>query len=248
MAILRATAVLNKKSGVARDAARNVWHFSLPGPFSDTQVGQVGTALGAFYTGRQTFLGNSLAGTALAHRIELADVNEGGAGESDDVISPLRGTTTFTITPDTSDPLPNEVAACLSFSGDLSGVLEEDGLIRPRARRRGRVFLGPLASTVNQPVNTTNREPMVSDAFKENVLDGYDLLLNALIGVDTNLRHIIYSRTEAVGRVVTRAWVNDEFDTVRRRGTRPRDRMERAVVQGATITPRDGVEIPYVAV
>lgn len=248
MAILRATAVLNKRTGVPKDAARNVWHFSLPSVFTDAQVGQVGTQLALFYQGFVSYLSASLTDVANGHRIELADVTPGNPGEQDDVVSKLRGTTNFGLgIGTTSLPLPNQVGITFSFRGDVAGVPEEQGLSRPASSRRGRVTLGPVNVSVINRRSTTTQEPEVIDDVKEAILDSYDALTTALATIDPLLRHVVYSRTLAQGFTVVSASVDNQFDTVRRRKVPPSDKFVRTITQGAAQAARAGTEVPVLA-
>lgn len=244
MSIMRATVVLNKKSGVPKDAARNVWHFF--SPTADlAAVNFIGSALAGFYTNFQLSLSPAIAHTANAHRIEVAEVIEGGPGEGDDVVSSLIGTYLFGTTGvDTTatNVLPNEVACVLSFRGDIAGVPEENGLLRPRSRRRGRVYLGPLKpNTVG--VAPTTMEPRFTTAFRESVLDAYDALTSSLASSDAALRHTVYSRADGENRIVAQVSVDSEPDVVRRRGRKPELRTARSVTQGLPVGSRDGAEV-----
>jgi len=119
------------------------------------------------------------------------------------------GTSTFTLGAAASGAgLPSEVALCLSFQGaKISG--------QDQARRRGRVYIGPLGST-----KTTS----VSGDLRPN-----NALINELVGAGTFLSTVtftsglewcVYSRTGNQFVPVTSGWVDDAFDTQRRRGKR----------------------------
>jgi hypothetical protein len=161
---------------------------------------------------------------------------------SDDVASALIGTRAFSITPGQAFSLPNECASTLSFRGDIEGFPEEFGLTRPRARRRGRVFIGPLNMNTVAGIAPAN-EPVFSLTSRELMLDGYDLLTTAIAASSVNLRHGVYSRTNADIVAVTQISCDGEFDTMRSRGKRPSIRMSRPVVQGAAVAPRSGTDV-----
>jgi len=101
-------------------------------------------------------------------------------------------------------PLPPEVSLCLSFQAlKLSG--------QPQARRRGRVYLGPLRQ---DRVGTDGRP---TAGLLTSALDAGTALLassdaSALWSWD------IWSTVGAAGVLVDNGWCDNEFDTQRRRG------------------------------
>jgi hypothetical protein len=242
MPILRGTAIIARASGINEDASVNVWHFETIGIPSAADLQAVGDGLVAFYANIQSLFPSNVSNAALAHRIEIAQVTPGATGAADDTVSALLGTRAFSITPGASFSLPNEVASCLSFRGDIAGVPEESGLTRPRSRRRGRVFIGPLNSNTLAGIAPAN-EPLFSLTSREVMLDGYDFLTTALAGTSANLRHGVYSRVNADIVPVTQVSVDGEYDTMRSRGKRPSIRMSRPVIQGAPVAARSGTDV-----
>lgn len=101
------------------------------------------------------------------------------------------------------DSLPSEVALCLSFQAERIGGL-------PQARRQGRVYLGPIDVSSN-----TNGRPTAT-------------LVNAIAGAAAVLKDDIeaigatfwdvYSTVNGTGAHVSTGWVDNAFDTQRRRG------------------------------
>lgn len=110
--------------------------------------------------------------------------------------------------------LPNEVAAVLSFHATLVGTVEEGpGGTRPRARRRGRIYFGPLGAGA---LDMADPNPRLNADFLTvlrtaggNLRDG-----SALEGTPW----CVWSRVDEELRVVTGGWTDDEPDTQRRRG------------------------------
>jgi hypothetical protein len=242
MPILRGTAIIEKVSGIDADASVNVWHFETVLEPSPADIQAVGDGLIAFYQGAQSLFPNNVASGVDAHRIEIARVLPGAAGEADDTVSALIGTRIFQMQTGAAFSLPNEVAACLSFRASIDGFAEESGLIRPRARRRGRVFIGPLDLDTLAAI-APNNEPRFSVTSRETMLDAYDALTTATAAASANLRHGVYSRTNGDIEPVVQVSVDSEFDTMRSRGRRPENRMSRAVTQGAAQAPRAGTEV-----
>jgi hypothetical protein len=220
MATLRATVILPKLSGKNEDACRNVWHFSTGGAIGAADTTAVGDGLVAFYQGISQLIASSVPRSGSASRIEFAEVTRGGAGASDDVVSSLIGTRTFGLTTAGSGTidLPAECAIALSFRGDVAGLQEEAGLIRPKSRRRGRVFLGPLVALTSAKEAVTNRANVGNDE-RTLIVNSYLFnLLEAINGPARVVHHIVYSPTSNQVTPVTLVHVDDAFDTIRSRG------------------------------
>lgn len=103
----------------------------------------------------------------------------------------------------TTSSLPSEVAICLSFQGERVGG-------QPQARRQGRIYIGPLRTTVNvsgRP-GSAFRATMASAAA--NFKDAIEAIPDA--------SWVVYSTVNQSSTVVTNGWIDDAFDTQRRRG------------------------------
>lgn len=105
-------------------------------------------------------------------------------------------------------PLPLEVAVCVSFTGETSS---QPGV--PVASRRGRVYIGPLQSNA---IDTS------VDGFP-NPSSG---IMTALAGAASRLAALggpgdgwwsVFSRTRWAWTPVESGWIDNEFDTQRRR-------------------------------
>jgi hypothetical protein len=110
------------------------------------------------------------------------------------------------------DSGPREVALCLSFKGSspLSGL--PAGLTQ---KQRGRIYIGPFHSS--QPSSSR------PNAFLRTVL----LDLGSLIKNAGGSGFLWVAGSDQVE--VSKLWVDDEWDTQRRRGFRPTARSERSV-------------------
>lgn len=116
-------------------------------------------------------------------------------------------------------PLPNEVAACLSFRGQLVSGSNP-------ARRRGRVYLGPLCDSAYG--SSIPSGPGVGP----DMLDDLELATAAMqseLGAQTN--HVVWSRSDAAFIPVATYWCDDAFDTQRSRG--PQALARRVWAQGS---------------
>lgn len=111
--------------------------------------------------------------------------------------------------PTGSGAFPTEVAMCLSYRGVLvSG--------EPKGRRRGRVYLGPLSANAAYNESTgcrpsANLVSALSDAVQA-LSDGLD---------GSGVLHSVWSRTDDELYNVVQYWVDNAFDTQRRRGLAP---------------------------
>jgi len=118
---------------------------------------------------------------------------------------PVR-TGTFNV-PETQDViLPTEVAMVLSFqAAKISG--------QPQARRRGRIYVpfvrGPALGNDSRP--TTAAIGLLRVA-------GENLLAASVAA--TTWDWVVYSPTTGLDHVITNGWIDNEFDTQRRRGRR----------------------------
>lgn len=103
--------------------------------------------------------------------------------------------------------LPEEVAMCLSFrAAYVSG--------QPPARRRGRIYIGPLQRGAS---DTAGDRPIAS--FMTRLLDGAQFLYDTTQADAVNW--VVWSDMDQVARLVVSSWVDNAFDTQRRRGLGP---------------------------
>jgi hypothetical protein len=224
MAKIRAQVVLPRKGLLAEDDVVNTFHFeddsgfatdggiSVNGPGLITRIGTFYTTLGA------TVFSALLAGTGEVTLYDMADAKPRAPR--------LTGTFTFATSAAAG---PAEVALCLSFaaataSGDTA------------ARRRGRVYLGPVASGMFQQLagasdvrpQTTTLDTIVN-AAKTMATGGSGAFRLAVFspttaGLDETL--------DAAWNDVTRLWVDNAFDTMRSRGAQRTIRRQ-VLVAGA---------------
>lgn len=182
-------------SGVAEDASVNVWHS-----ISDDDVEAAGFAdlLVTFYQAIDTHFSALLSVAANACTVTTYDLADPTPRVPIDVQS-------FTIVTGALQ-LPPEVALCLSFQGiRISGL--------PQARRRGRVYLGPLADNAQD----TGGRP--TGTVISAVVAAADALLGGSVQGTSGI-WAVYSPTNDQTVPVNNGWVDNEFDTIRDRGRR----------------------------
>jgi hypothetical protein len=116
-------------------------------------------------------------------------------------------------------PLPDDVAIVLSLEAaghDTAPV--EIGPIRPRSRFKGRVYVGPLNTASGASAGGFFRP---SSGFINTTLAATTALQAALAAVLPAVDLGVWSRKDANVRAVQAASIDNEFDTQRRRGTKP---------------------------
>ena len=118
----------------------------------------------------------------------------------------LIGAFSFSSAP-TVAPLPPEVSLCGSFQAvAASGI--------PQSRRRGRIFLGPLNTGT---LASTGRPAVGSVAILRNALEA----LRVASAAAATWEWSVFSTKNLVNYSIANGWVDDEFDTQRRRGRLP---------------------------
>lgn len=108
-----------------------------------------------------------------------------------------------------STPLPREVAVTLSFYAD-----------RNIPRHRGRVFIGPLASNTLAGTSSSAVHPNLQASLTE--------AANRLAhgrGASDDMQWAVLSQMDAEIRPASDGWVDNAFDTIRKRGAEATDRM-----------------------
>jgi hypothetical protein len=210
MATIRALCTHPMTSSIGRDAATNTFHFNTLTAWTTTIRIEIVAALKAFYDAAGAQRSQHLA-PAQSHvafydlampkpRAPIEDVSLG--------LSTSQGT----------NAAPHEIALCVSYQ-----AIRASGI--PQARRRGRIYLGPFASS---SMDGTNGRP--SNTCRTAIVAGANALLSASNSA-INWKWIIHSPTHPEAEVtntVTNGWVDDEWDIQRRRGL---------VATGRTIFP-----------
>lgn len=213
MTVKRAIVTIPSTSAIPRDIATNTWHFFGSGDNQDV-LDQIEVDLNGFYHAIDGFLSSACDTTATVKVYNLGDN------------PPRVPEVTFDITlvPDNGNNLPPECAICLSYRGSsVSGI--------PQARRRGRIFLGPLSLDV---ATNSNDTVVVTDACRDAIAAAADGLAGA--AADPGSSWAVFSPTSAgvepwssgdliAGTsLVVAGYVDNAFDTIRSRGTAATDR------------------------
>ena len=208
MPILRAMVVLAHDGGQAEDVCVNTFHFDATAPLIQAQRDAVIAAVRDFYSTV------GVSGSNIASQLGVSVHPEGSRIKLYDLSGPPPHfpieDVLLNLTATASTQLPREVALVLSFQANpVSGQIQK--------RRRGRVFIGPLSTAAATYQNGDSR-PTAG-------------LMNALRDAAERLRNpagdphwVVRSGTGLVVPV-QQGWVDNSFDTQRRRGLAPTQRF-----------------------
>jgi hypothetical protein len=158
-----------------------------------------------------------ISGAANAFQIKQYNVLSSVTG----AVGPPINIFDFTWTTSTAGtPLPLEVAVVLSLHADLTGIPEHSGTTRPRARRRGRLYIGPLNTSAIDVYTTSPKVPRVAAQFMSDLQVATKALSTALgAGMWS-----VASRVEHDAAAIVGGFIDDRPDVQRRRRPDPLSR------------------------
>lgn len=225
--IVAVTVELHHNSGLVKDSSVNNFCFSN----NDVDVDEAAlvamqTALTDFYNGVDSgssrsiamFLSPAISRTiAPTMRTYNLDGHLGGTPHG----SPIDTRSLALLSAPTSGQLalPSEVAVAVTLRANYGSDAEFSPNARPRARDRGRVFIGPLNAGLITADSTTGAAHLAGTTMGTFGHAGARLM-NAS-GPDL----CVWSRRNAAVKPVTSVQVDDAFDTQRRRGEKPTSRL-----------------------
>jgi hypothetical protein len=202
-----------RDNGLPEDTVTNTWYVTdqVSSSFGTVSAEPCSDALLTFYVNMQSWFASILTGTLSVKAYDMSDT-EPRAPVWEDTASWSPGSTS----------LPAELACCLSFRGaSVSG--------EPMARRRGRVYLGPLSEGALGTVSTSDR-PVSSSLFAA-VDTHYATMVTAWGAVGSGYEHCVYSPTTDASQTITAscipvelAWMDNAWDVQRRRGAKATSR------------------------
>lgn len=199
---LKAQVSLAMVSNIPEDSPVNTWHFQ--GVNDSTGRDAIIDGLTDFYDTMRLELADTVSQNG--HRIKIYDMAD------PEPRAPIRDQTFNLTSAPSGGPQAAEVALCLSFQGDrVSG--------ESQASRRGRIYFGPLDTTV---VDSAGRP---SSAFQTKLANAGDTLMTFMLGGGWTMLWCVYSPTTSSLTPVTNGWVDNAFDIQRRRGLAPTSRV-----------------------
>lgn len=224
MALYRFQTSIQGKTGLSKDRYVTTMYFSGPEAAGITQIAPIETAIVNFWTLPIAGGSNTARYMSPAVNGELAHIKSYNMADSLPRV-PINDAV-FGMSPSTApaDGMPAEVAVCLSFDSQQVGVAP--------ARRRGRIFIGPLASTVTTYVEATTASVRPATVFRQHLVDVAVRMAAAVAAADGGIwRWCVHSPTSGplTAFVIDRAWVDDAFDTQRSRGVAPTSKISSAI-------------------
>lgn len=238
MTALLAAVHIPDLNGIPKDDTINTFAFDVPGASVSGMTDVLDVQLPAFYNTVPT---GSVGTFSLSGY--MASNLDRGANKCHVVyyvLSPVGGTAHVPVLPlgapvhvlpftlrqlaqGTGD-LPRECAAVLSYHSSLTGLAEDTpggvagprGDAHPAARHRGRIYLGPLSNNslgagTNGPGLSDNLRDVATKAAKQ-------FLITAASTALEGLAWSVWSRTNNLLTPIIAGWMDDAFDTQRRRG------------------------------
>lgn len=231
------TATMPDVSGIPADATQMSFAFNGNGGdvgFAAIMAGLVQAFFNNIAAGATHAIGEYLAGSrsrvanaVLYNTYDLAGHLDGSPHGSPTITAPMT-----LPAPVNTGLLADQLAAILSFEASLTGILERGPVAtrpstdeaidqgapathsartRPRASRRGRIWVGPLCSFTQGDVEGSGLKAVViSDLQKA----AHDLIVNSLATVTP---WVVWSRVTAATNVIDGGWVDQRFGTQRRR-------------------------------
>ena len=204
--LYRFDTIIQSTTNLPRDQIINSWHFYKEDSFTD-DFENVRDMLRDFFTVGSSINGSNTVAVkmwipeSITQNTVLVRAYKVGATPG----SPPDWSGSFNFgARGSATPLPAEVALCLSFQSE-----HEDGV--PQARRRNRKYLGPFGSNAN----STEGRP--SSAVINSIVAAARDLKQAS-AASLYWKWVVYSPTSDTYEEVDDGWVDNAWDTQRRRG------------------------------
>jgi hypothetical protein len=200
MTLHRFDVIFQSETLLPEDHQVNTWHFDeVAGP--PENFDNVRDMLEDFYVSLESFFAGVLfADTVLVRAYDMTD-SEPRAPVYESAFDLAMGS---------GEPLPPEVSLCISFqAAQVSGL--------PQARRRNRKYLPTFTETSNDTFGRPN------DGTVTNVAGAGSALL-AAANASASWHWVINSPTSGENPRVDNGWVDNSWDTQRRRGRRASSR------------------------
>lgn len=206
MANVLAMLAIPNDDAVAANGVVNTWHFGTVDASPEDQSAAIAAALNTFYTHDYSGYGSvsALFSSRLAHTgavlkmYDLADTKPR---------APFYEASFALTAPSNTNSLPAEVALCLSFRGEkLSGA--------NMARKRGRIYFGPWSTTAL--ASGTDGLPDMTRVGAALFQAGLALRDASEAAADWTWG--VYSTAGSTFSRVTTVWIDNDWDTQRRRG------------------------------
>lgn len=220
MPILRATVTIPAKSLITEDASVNNWHFNQIGANLQASLDEIAQDLQNYYISIMPHYSEAMdPANTIIRFYNLNDPKPRPPIYTDTLFSTA-------VSASTTSRLPSEVALCMSYEGaKVAG--------KNQRRRRGRIYLGPWAAE-----GASGQHDRPGATLMQIVRDqGNALLAESNGGLLFNW--VVYSPTSVASGVggdpyvvVTNGWVDNSWDTQRRRGVETTTKNSFGVIAG----------------
>lgn len=222
MSVLLAQITIPNKNGLPEDGSINTLHFGTTGPLVDiAATTSITAAILDFYN------------TPNAVSTRVANLFSPAADTANAKIKFFRLNDLPPRAPLVTAPLPIVASAGIAQPGEVAIVgsfqaVQVSG--EPQARKRNRIYLGPCDTSIIDTDASGN--PFVSTGMRTAILDGFQRLWTAS-AADPDWTWVVYSPTIGLvngTRLVDNGWVDNSFDTQRRRGLKATVRQTKIFV------------------
>jgi hypothetical protein len=214
MSLLRVQLSFPNVNVVPEDTTTNTLHFGTsPGADDAAEAASIKTALLAFFNDNGA--GRPNVRTYLSKSIKFADARIKVYRLNDATPRVPILDEQFGLNAPQGDAMPNEVAVCLSYKAAYTSGQSQASL-------RGRIFVGPVGTNTLSGVTNARVHQNMLDAM----YDAGQRLVAASVAA-AGWQWVVYSPKLGVNatHAVVGGWVDDAFDTQRRRGVRPLNRF-----------------------
>lgn len=206
---LLAQVIMPYDSGLPEDVAVNTFHFTGVDSVADMATAIFGRLV-AFWSDSHAPLTNPITDymskviNVTGARIKMYDM-----GDAEPRVPVFNESMGLTDNP-TGTGLPEEVALCLSYSAALESGTNP-------ARRRGRIYLGPWAtSAITATTVTGNYSRPLGDLIAGIAQGAQELAAANTLGA----QWVVWSRVDQEANEIVQGYVDNAWDTQRRRGAR----------------------------
>lgn len=204
MGLLQAVVRFPYTTNLPRDVSINTFNFEVPGDYTQAQADAIHAALVAFYnTVAPTVAVCSMMSTVIQRNACKVQQFYKSAPDNSDFGDPVQEVGFTLGAAGTTINLPLEVALCASESSQDAPS---------RATGRSRQYIGPLCTNA---MNNGAGFPTPSSFFITALANASDRLCDAMAVNDTPW--VVWSRKNSALYTIDSGYVNNEWDTQRRR-------------------------------
>ena len=196
MSTIRAQVIGKTFTALPEHNVTNTFHFTLPAGLTDPLATEIVAKLANFYSTVSSIFSPVLTGQFEVKLFNLDDPpprNPYHPGWGFNIVLPGGG----------GSGMPEEASICASVHAALPWT----------GRRRGRLYLGPLNTTVLD-AGTASAWARINPSKRTTIANALEALRTATTGGTW----VIWSEKDLTPRTITGGWIDDSFDTQRRRG------------------------------